>query len=179
MKEYKPGDYYEFDSNEKTIVSRVDKNGYEDQYFHKEEVKFKVLYKDLEAKKMLVIADKPTEQELTLRGKAGYDNGVEELHRICREITGIEEARSLTREDIEKSRYWEDESGVKAKLIFGDNDNYYNWIATQTEGYWSECKFFRMFFVGSGRVSADSLYRSNGSASSSSYAVRPVIEVDI
>lgn len=179
MKQYKPGDYYEFDSNTKTIVSRKEKNGYADQYFHREDIRWKVLYRDLEAKKMLVIADKPTEQELTLQGKAGYDNGVEELHRICREITGIEEARSLTREDIEKSRYWEDESGVKAKLIFGDNDNYYNWIATQTEGYWSECKFFRLFYVSSGSVYADWLYLSDLRADSYSFAVRPVIEVDI
>ena len=180
MKEYKIGDYYEFDSNTKTIVSREDKNGYKDQYFHREEVKWRVLYTDKEAKKRLLIADKPTEQELTLQGKAGYDNGVEELHRICKEITGREEARSLTREDIEKSRYWEDESGIQARLIFGDNDNYYNWLATQSEGYWSNCKAFRLFFVNYGSVNAYNLYYSSYNRTDNiSYAVRPVIEVDI
>ncbi len=179
MKQYKLGDYYDISSNEKTIVSKAEKNGYQDQYFHKEDIKWKVLYQDEEAKKMLIIAEKPTEQEITLQGSIGYDNGIEELHRICREITGREEARSLTREDIEKSRYWEDKTGMQAKLIFGEDDDYYNWLATQSKGYWSNSTYFRMFDVGGGTVGASTLYYSSSGAYGNSIAVRPVIEVDI
>lgn len=54
-------------------------------------------------------------------------NGVEELNRLCREITGIEEARNITVEDIVNSEYWKDEK--KKELIFG---NYYSyWLGSR------------------------------------------------
>lgn len=181
MKEYKPGDYYEFYSNEKTIESKADKNGYQNQCFYKEDIKWKVLYRDEQIKKMLVIAEKPTEQKITLQGSIGYDNGIEELDRICREITGREEARSLTKEDIEKSKYWKDKDNTKSKIIFGEDDEYYNWLASRCVAYYSYSSYFsfRMFYVGSGYVNAGNLYRSSNGVLSYSYAVRPVIEVDI
>ena len=179
MKEYKPGDYYEFDSNEKTIVSKKEENGYEDQYFYTEEIKWKVLYRDEEAGEMLLISEKPIEQKITLQGQTGYENGIELLDRLCRDIAGRKETRSLTKEDIEKSRYWEDKSGTKAKLIFGEDNNFYNWLATQSEGYWGDGKNFRLFLVSGDTVNAYYLYDSNNDTNSISYAVRPVIEVDI
>lgn len=128
---------------------------------------------------MLVIAEKPTEQEITLQGSIGYDNGIEELDRICREITGIEEARSLTKEDIEKTRYWEDKDNTRAKIIFGEDDDHYFWLATKDISFNSTYAYFRLFYVGGGSVNAYNLYLSNNYANRSSDAVRPVMIVKI
>lgn len=84
---YEIGDYIDLKQCQNSIVSKKEQNGYRDQYFKKEEVRFRVLYKDEERKKLVCIADKPTEQKLYLRGEIGYKNGVEELHRICKEIS--------------------------------------------------------------------------------------------
>ena len=85
--EYKTGEYINLTKAQKAICSREEQNGYSDQYFSKEEVKFRVLYIDEDRRKVICIADKPTKQELCLRGEIGYKNGVEELHRICKEIS--------------------------------------------------------------------------------------------
>lgn len=84
---YEIGDYIDLKQCQMNIVSKEEQNGYRDQYFKKEEVRFRVLYKDEERKKLVCIADKPTEQELYLKGKTGYENGIEELNRICKEIS--------------------------------------------------------------------------------------------
>lgn len=39
MNNYKIGDYYDLKTNNKTIVNKRELNGYEDQYFHQEEIK--------------------------------------------------------------------------------------------------------------------------------------------
>lgn len=84
---YEIGEYIDLKQCQNSIVSKKEQNGYRDQYLKKEEVRFRVLYKDKERKKLVCIADKPTEQELCLRGEIGYKNGIEELHRICKEIS--------------------------------------------------------------------------------------------
>ena len=48
---------------------------------------FVILNIDEEKKEMLVVAEKPTEQEITIQGLEGYENGIDELDRLCREIT--------------------------------------------------------------------------------------------
>ena len=130
---YKIGEYIDLKASQKTICSEEEQNGYKDQYFTKEEVRFQVLYIDEERRKIVAVADKPTEQKLYLQGKEGYKNGVEELNRICKEISGYEEARSLTLEDIEKSKYLEYKDDTKSNMIFGKNDEFENWIATRNK----------------------------------------------
>lgn len=36
--------------------------------------------------KLILLADQPTKQELTLRGKIGYEKGVEAQHELCRKL---------------------------------------------------------------------------------------------
>lgn len=48
--------------------------------------------------------------------KHGYTNSIEELDRICREITNNENARSLRKEDFEVIDYLNDER--KKNLLF-------------------------------------------------------------
>ena len=163
---------------QKAILSKKEPNGYGDQYFTKEDIRLRVLYKDEERKKVVCIADKPTEQKLCLRGKEGYKNGVEEINRICKEISGYEEARSLTLEDIEKSKYLEYKDDTKSNMIFGKNDEFENWIATRNKYYSSYYANFRVFFVSGGTVDANSLYYSGSRNYSNSYAVRPVVEIE-
>lgn len=176
---YEIGEYIELKQYQNNIVSKKEQNGYSDQYFRKEEVRFRVLYKDKERKKVVCIADKPTEQKLCLRGKEGYKNGVEEINRICKEISGYEEARSLTLEDIEKSKYWEDKNEVKAKGIFGEDDEKEYWLASRCVDLGSGYAYFRMFYVSGGTVDAYYLYYSNDSNGSNSCAVCPVIEINL
>ena len=175
---YEIGDYIDLKQYQNSIVSRKEQNGYSDQYFTKEEVKFRVLYIDEDRKKLVCIADKPTEQKLCLRGKEGYKNGVEEINRICKEISGYEEARSLTLEDIEKSKYLEYKDDTKSNMIFGKNDEFENWVANQQIRYRSSNAYFRMFCVSGGTVDAGYLYSSDRSSSSNSYAVRPIVEIE-
>lgn len=42
---YEIGDYIDLKQYQNSIVSRKEQNGYSDQYFKKEEVRFRVLYK--------------------------------------------------------------------------------------------------------------------------------------
>lgn len=175
---YKIGEYINLTKAQKTICSKEEQNGYKDQYFTKEEVRFQVLYIDEDRRKIVAVADKPTEQKLTLQGKEGYENGIEELDRLCKEISGYEEARSLTIEDIEKSKYWEEKDEKKTNMIFGEEEGYRYWLANQENGYFSNFKSFRMFLVSGGTVNAYYLYYSSNYSGSLSYAVRPVIEIN-
>lgn len=175
---YEIGEYINIEKCQKSIVSKEEQNGYSDQYFTKEEVRFQVLYIDEEKRKIVAVADKPTEQKLYLQGKEGYENGIEELHRICKEISGNENARSLTIEDIEKSKYWEEKDKKKTNMIFGEEEEYRYWFANQENGYFSVLKTFRMFIVSGGAVDAYNLCNSNGDTGYYSYAVRPVIEIN-
>ena len=175
---YEIGEYIDIEKCQKSIVSKEEQNGYSDQYFEKEEVRFQVLYIDEERRKIVAVADKPTEQKLYLHGEEGYENGVEELHRLCKEISGYEEARNMTIEDIEKSKYWEDTDKMKSNMIFGEEEGYRYWLANQENGYFSNFKSFRMFCVDGGGVGAYWLYHSDGYDNSASCAVRPVIEIN-
>ena len=85
--EYKIGEYINLTKAQKAICSREEQNGYGDQYFTKEDIQFRVLYKDEDRRKVICIADKPTEQALCLHGETGYKNGIEEMDRICKEIS--------------------------------------------------------------------------------------------
>ena len=104
---YEIGDYIDLKQYQNSIVSRKEQNGYSDQYFTKEEVKFRVLYIDEDRKKIVAIADKPTEQKLTLCGKEGYKNGIEEMDRICKEISRKRRCKKL------------DNRGYRKKQILG------------------------------------------------------------
>ncbi len=176
---YEIGEYINLTKAQKAICSREEQNGYGDQYFTKEDIQFRVLYKDEERKKLVCIADKPTEQELSLYSKEGYENGIEELHRLCKEISGYENARNMTIEDIEKSKYWKEKDEKKANMIFGEEERRYRyWLANQENGYFANFKSFRMFYVSGGAVDAYSLYNSFDYGNSASCAVRPVVEID-
>lgn len=175
---YEIGEYIDLKQCQKSIVSKKEQNGYRDQYFTQEDIRFRVLYKDEERKKIVCISDKPTEQELCLRGEIGYKNGIGELHRICKEISGYEEARSLTLEDIEKSKYLEYKDDTKSNMIFGEENEFYNWIATRNKYYSSSYANFRMFYVSGGTVDAYFLYYSDNYNYSYGFAVRPVVEID-
>ncbi len=48
---------------------------------------------------LLITTKTPTTGEITLYGAAGYNNGIEELNRMCKEIYG-DNARSITIEDV-------------------------------------------------------------------------------
>lgn len=110
----KVGDYYNLEKNRKTIISKKEENGYKDQEFYEENVKWVVF--DIRDKETIIISKEPLAQKLCLEGETGHKNGIEALNRLCREITGIEKARSITEEDIIKSEYWKDEK--KRDLIF-------------------------------------------------------------
>ena len=174
---YEIGDYIDLKQYQNSIVSRKEQNGYGDQYFTKEDIQFRVLYKDEERKKLVCIADKPTEQELYLKGKEGYKNGIAELHRICKEISGYENARSMTIEDIENSKYWEEQDKKKTNMIFGEDDNFYSWLASRCVCLSSYNAYFRVFYLNGGSVDAATMYNSANYYNSTSYAVRPVVEI--
>ena len=53
------------------------------------------------------------------------------------------------------------------------------WVASRCVNFLMWQADFRMFFVGSGNVDANNLYITNGSTNSPSYAVRPVVEVNL
>ena len=108
--------------------------------------------------------------------KHGYDNSVEELDRICREITNNKNARSLRKEDFEVIDYLSDER--KKKLLFGENDEYQYWLATQDKYYCSNYADFYVFIVYGGNVNNYWLYDSRGNTYDPTYAVRPIVVVE-
>lgn len=175
---YEIGEYIDLKQCQKSIVSKKEQNGYGDQYFTKEDIQFRVLYKDEERKKLVCIADKPTEQELYLKGKEGYKNGIAELDRICKEISGYENARSMTIEDIENSKYWEEQDKKKTNMIFGEDEENAYWIANEQIRYYNNFKSFRMFIVSGDAVDAYGLYYSDSDYDSGRFAVRPVVEIE-
>ena len=175
---YEIGEYIDLKQHQKSVVSKKEQNGYGDQYFTKEDIQFRVLYKDEERKKLVCIADKPTEQELYLEGKEGYKNGIAELHRICKEISGYENARSMTIEDIENSKYWEEQDKKKTNMIFGKDDNFYSWLASTCVYLTSYNVSFKLFYLNSVSVDAVTMYNSDNYYNIVNYALRPVVEIE-
>ena len=172
MKDLKIGDYYNLEQIENKILIKESENGYEDQYFHKEDIRFKIL--DIkENGDILLISEKPTEQKITLKGKVGYKNGIEILDKLAREITGIENARSINFEDILDSKYWEDEE--KKKLIWGEDNDFYYWLAPECVHASNYHAYWGLRDVDSGDVYDDDLYYSYGGEYSGDYGVRPVV----
>ena len=174
MANYKIGDYYDLKTNNKTILNKKELNGYEDQYFHEEDIKWQI-FDIKENGDMLLISDKPTTQELTLSGEIGFKNGIEAMDDLCKKLTGNEKARNLTHEDIINSRYWEEEN--KKDMIWGKDEELKYWLgspyAITSAGY----AYFGLRFVGSGDVDCNYLYTSNGTTNTDSYGVRPVLYV--
>lgn len=124
---------------------------------------------------MLLISEEPTQQEITLSGKEGYNNGTEVLDMLCQELTGIEEARNLTEADIINSEYWEDKK--KAELIFKAKEY---WLSTRyaIPSSSSNC-YFGLKYVYSDGVSRSDLYYSTGGIGYATYALRPLVSVKI
>ena len=82
----------------------TDTSGYaSNQKFTTEEMKWRIW--DYDGTILRLISDKPTEQSLTLQGKAGYNNGVYAINEICRQCYNSNEpgvtVRNLRRSDIE------------------------------------------------------------------------------
>lgn len=173
MTNYKIGDYYDLKTNNKTIVNKRELNGYEDQYFHQEEIKMQVFHK-YEDGGMLLILEKPTTQELTLSGEIGFKNGIEAMNDLCKKLTGNENARNLTHEDIINSKYWEDEK--KKHMIWGKDEEFEYWLGSPYVGTSTGYAYFGLRYVLSGYVGSSSLYDSYGSTYYSYFlGVRPVV----
>lgn len=168
----KIGDYYDLEENIKSIVSKKEENGWENQYFTKENFKWVVFDIDEEKGEILLISEEPSEQELILNGQVGYENAEKVIDNLCKEITGLENARNLKFEDIINSKYWEEEK--KKELIFKDNDY---WLSSRCVYANSSNAHFDVRFVTSSGVYAYYLFNSNGSAYSDTYRVRPVVSV--
>lgn len=174
MKDLKIGDYYNLEQIENKILIKESENVYVDQYFHKEDIRFKIL--DIkENGDILLISDKPTEQKINLKGKAGYENGIEILDKLAREITGIENARSIKFEDIINSKYWENEE--KKKLIWGEDTDFYYWLASDCANANYYDAFWGLRYVDYGDVSSCDLYYSGGGGYNGSLGVRPVVSL--
>lgn len=172
MKDLKIGDYYNLEQIENEILIKEIENGYEDQYFHKEGIRFKVL--DIkEDGDILLISEKPTEQKITLKGKAGYKNGIEILDKLAREITGIENARSINFEDILNSKYWENKE--KKKLIWGEDNDFCYWLASECVYACGSSAVWGLRGVSGTNVYDYYLFRSYGNVISRGYGVRPVV----
>lgn len=165
----KIGDYYNLKENKESILSSKEENGYEDQYFRKEDIKWVVL--DIkENGDILLISEKPTEQELWLKGKEGYNNGINIMNRLCQGITGIENARNITEEDIIQSEYWKDDK--KKELIFGTG--LYYWVASRYAGADSSGAYFGLRRADS-YVGSHDLFFSNSGSYYNYYRLRPVV----
>ena len=121
----------------------------------------------------MLISENPIEQKLTLKGKEGYDNAIEVLNKLCREITGVEEARSLTQEDMVNIEYWNDTK--KKDLIFGKNYEFRNWVASRCVNTGGDVCSFDVRVVSSGSVDAYYMYYSGDYYSGGSLALRPVV----
>lgn len=168
----KIGDYYDLEENIKSIVSKKEENGYDNQYFTKEDFKWVVFDIDEEKREILLISEEPSEQELILNGQVGYENAEKVIDNLCKEITGLENARNLKFEDIIQSKYWENEK--KKELIFKDN-NY--WLSSRCIDAYSNKVYFSVRCVTSGGVNTYFLFDSHGYEDSSTYRVRPVVSV--
>lgn len=168
----KIGDYYDLEENIKSIVSKEEENGWENQYFTKENFKWVVFDIDEEKGEILLISEEPSEQELILNGQVGYENAEKVIDNLCKEITGLENARNLKFEDIINSKYWEEEK--KKELIFKDNAY---WLSSRCVNAYSSSAGFGMRFVTFSEVDAWYLFYSNGNEYSSTYLVRPVVSV--
>lgn len=168
----KIGDYYDLEENIKSIVSKKEENGYENQYFTKENFKWVVFDIDEEKGEILLISEEPSEQELILNGQVGYENAEKVIDNLCKEITGLENARNLKFEDIINSKYWEEKK--KKELIFKDNTY---WLSSRCVDACSNSAYFGVRYVTSSSVDAWDLFYSNGSEYSDTYRVRPVVSV--
>lgn len=175
------GDYYDsLRINKNVIVNRVEENGYKDQYFHSEDVKW-VVFDIKENGDILLISEKPINQKIYLSGKTGYDNSVKILNKLCEQITGITRARNLTQEDIINSKYWL--NNTKNNLIFGNGDSkediYEYWLASPCVLATSTIAYFGMRYVdSSGCVDYYDLYDSKDHAYGASHTIRPMVVLD-
>ena len=174
MANYKIGDYYDLKNNNKTILNKKELNGYEDQYFHEEDIKWQI-FDIKENGDMLLISDKPTTQELTLSGEIGFKNGIEAMDDLCKKLTCNEKARNLTHEDIINSRYWEEEN--KKDMIWGKDEELKYWLGSPYVCTNAGYAYFGLRIVGSGNVNYNNLYNSNGTTNTPYYGVRPVLYV--
>ena len=168
----KIGDYYDLEENIKSIVSKEEENGWENQYFTKENFKWVVFDIDEEKGEILLISEEPSEQELILNGQVGYENAEKVIDNLCKEITGLENARNLKFEDIINSKYWEEEK--KKELIFKDNTY---WLSSRCVSADSSNAYFHVRYVASSSVSAGTFFFSYGYESSYTDRVRPVVSV--
>lgn len=174
MANYKIGDYYDLKTNNKTILNKKELNGYKDQYFAKEEIKWQV-FDIKENGDMLLISNKPTTQELYLSGEIGFKNGIEAMDDLCKKLTGNEKARNLTHEDIINSRYWEEEN--KKDMIWGKDEELRYWLGSPYVNTNTSNAYFGLRYVSSGIVDYSYLYGSYGSTNAPYYDVRPVLYV--
>ncbi len=173
---YKIGDKFDLKEAEKNILSKKEENGYDDQYFKKEDIEWVIFDIDEEKGEMLLISAEPTEQELTLQGKEGWENHKKVLDKLCKEITGIENARSLDYMDIYHSKYWEDTK--KRDLIFKSTPY---WLASPcVNAYFDDSDAdFSVRYVNSTIVNAYYMFNSNDGSNYRACAVRPVVSVSL
>lgn len=174
----KIGDYYDLKENNKDLVLTIekDKSGHDgNQKFYKEEVKWIVL--DIREGKIILVADKPLKQQLTLKGEIGFKNSIELLDEICRKVTGEENVRSINEEDLIKSEWWKDKK--KENIILAKTKDDYYWLASRSSSVGSTSyESWGLRYVGYGYVTDYYLFYSNGSTDNYSFGVRPIIEIE-
>lgn len=103
-------------------------------------------------------------------------DGIEEMDRLCKEITGIKEARSMKMEDIIDSKYWEDKK--KKNLIFGEDDEFDYWLASRGVRAYSDYASFGPGGVYDGYArSCGNFFYSNGYEDYDYAGLRPVVSL--
>lgn len=176
----KIGDRIELKENKKTILSKEEENGYKDQYFEEEDIDWVVLDINNNTGKVILISAKPTKQKITFKGMVGYENCIQVLDKLCKYISGNDNARSLREEDLKEIKYWESEE--KQNLIFGDENNEFDqWLATQYQSFYKRRSYLgiRLASPSGYNVGNVCLVGSSGglgnSTYSTTYGVRPII----
>ena len=115
---------------------------------------------------LIVVAHKATEFELTLRGKIGWENGVElmqEYGEKCYSNSRLEaKGICLTKERFEDLSAW---LQLTAKSTY--------WLAERIQKLHGSCaEFLKMFYVSGDAVNGYYLYSSSGGMNSPCYAMR-------
>lgn len=160
----KKGDYIDYQPTSATCMFDTSQTGWEKvQTFSTEQLGWQL---DEFEGKLILLADKPTEQLLTLKGKIGYERGVETQHELCKKLytnsSLASDVISMTSEIQEVT-----------KLIL--KGRYYHWLASSCVYAGKGIEFWYVRLVNSGYVRSGQLWYSNLGSYSYSYGVRPVV----
>ena len=160
----KIGDYIDYQPLYAECTFEEKDTGFEKkQNFSTEMLKWRL---DVFEGKLILIATTATKQELTLKGKKGYDHGVEAQNELCAKLytnPSISSEVVSTSEEIQ-------EQLKKCNII---KMSY--WLSSRCVFCYPDVAYFYVRRLYSGGVSSNYLCYTNGFAYSPSYAVRPVV----